>query len=77
MFINGKHDIYRERSFDLMLLIKIQKLIFNKDKFLKSEKTQDKIEFFMRLKNNNRNGYDEKYMKIKINSNNGLPFEKH
>lgn len=29
----------------------------------------------MRLKNNNRNGYDEKYMKIKINSNNGLPFE--
>ena len=31
----------------------------------------------MRLKNNNRNGYDEKCMKIKINSNNGLPFEKH
>ena len=36
----------------------------------------NKIEYFIKLKNNNSDDYDDKYMKIKFNSHDNLPLGK-
>ena len=48
----------------------------SKDMLQKHKELWTKIRDFIRSKTNNSNGYDEKYMKIKFNSNDNLPLKK-